>query len=202
MSDEKISEKNITPMVIPEENLSKRKKFFKALINDDIESIEDHIIFGVLIPSIKDTIIDVVSGTVDMIFNEPVGRTRSRSRSSGSGKKSQTSYYMCSTGRTEISSVSRSSEDERVQIMDNGWNIRFKDHDLVMKFYENVMELMQEYNNVTVSDLFQIANKTLDNWAIGNLGWVMSDWDILPRVTRRSGWWYVDFTKPSSIDRN
>lgn len=152
------------------------KKFADIFLSEDIGDVKRYILCDVLIPGIKDGLYDIFSGTINMLFYGDAGSSRSRKgRSSGNGYVSYSSYYSGGKKTERKAQKGVFSLDE----------IIFEDKDDVMEVKYGLMDLMERYNVVTVSEYYDLAEQPHD-WAAGDFGWYdLTDMQVM---RDRDGW--------------
>lgn len=125
---------------------SEIRKFTDLFISDDANSVKSYIINDVLVPSIKKAISDIVTNGIDIILNgEP-----SKKKNSGS-KVSYRSYYDSQNEyRSNISTKSRFDYDDIV----------FETRGDAERVLDLMQEIIDRYDFVSVSDLFDMADLT------------------------------------------
>lgn len=125
---------------------SEAQKFADVFVSEDISNVFDYIVTGVLIPSIKDALYDiVVNGAKMMLFGEKAGSSTRRSGSTGS-RVSYRSYYdeRQSSGNTI---PKKSGYDFDPIIFDNRGDADYtldKMHDIINSEYQ-VVSVMDMY---------------------------------------------------------
>lgn len=91
------------------------KKLAESIIEDNVTNVADYVWNDVLIPNIKNSLIDIVEGAIEMIFN---GERRAPSSSnayhvSSKPKTSYTSYY-----KSETTSSTRATNNGKYMVRD------------------------------------------------------------------------------------
>lgn len=126
------------------------RKLANMFISEDATNVKSYIILDVLVPTIKKTLFDIVTDSLDMILN---GGTGSRKSKSGN-KVSYRSYY--DDGRN-----SRSHDRENNYRSGS----RFDYDDLVFDtrgeaeaVREEMLDVIDRYGFVTVADMYDMAD--------------------------------------------
>lgn len=140
-------------------------KFKETFLGEEIKDAKGYIIFDVIVPAIKEMIVDTVENAVEMIFG--VGGRTHRSRS-GAGKSGESvsynAYYKSSKepsralrredrggyGYKEVVMATRGEAEEVIDIL---------------------MDAVSEYGQVSVADLYEAANAPTGTWADNKYGW-------------------------------
>lgn len=157
---EKNGEKKIKKVVKKPARTKKKselRKFANEFIVDDVKNIKTYVITDVLIPTIKDTIWDIFTNTLDMfLFN---GSKEHRGRKKGT-KISYRDYY-------DSSSKNRSREiRDRFDFDDLEFDSR-SEADAVLT---GMLEVLDNYDVVTVSDMYDLADVTAP-YTANRYGW-------------------------------
>lgn len=141
--------------------------FIKAFLGDDISSVGEYIIHEVLIPAAKDTLRDVVSGGIErLLFGEGGHRSHKRDRDSGRTIVSYGQYYKDDNRRTtprhKRTYSGRSRPVEEVIIENRG-----EANDAL----EALQDMLDEYQVVSVSDMYEIVGYNNNDWTNSKWGW-------------------------------
>ena len=158
---EKNGEKKIKKVVKKPARTKKKselRKFANEFIVDDVKNIKSYVITDVLIPTIKDTIWDILTNTLDMfLFNG--SKEHGKGRKKGS-KISYRDYY-------DSSSKKRSHEiRDRFDFDDLEFDSR-SEADAVLT---GMFEVLENYDVVTVSDMYDMADVTAP-YTANRYGW-------------------------------
>lgn len=125
---------------------NEKRKLASMFISEDATNVKSYIIFDVLVPTIKKTVFDVVTDSLDMILN---GGTSGKKHKSGN-KISYRSYY-----------------DDKREERDGGYRARnrFDYDDLIFDsrseceaVREQMVDLIDAYGFVTVADMYDMAD--------------------------------------------
>lgn len=142
--------------------IMKKKSLWKRLgelfIAEDISDVKSYIFMDVVIPAIKNAIVDTIQNGTDMLFN---GRIRGPKPGSGG----YGSYYKSvgyAPGPTKVSRPRpRSSYQELI------FETRAEAEDVL----DSMIDLMQRYHQVTVADLFDAAGVSGNGYTDNSYGW-------------------------------
>lgn len=165
---EKTVEKRVSGKVVGESAKTKKKsgvaKAVNSFVAEDLKNVKSYVTSEVLIPKIKDIVFEAVKGGIGMIL---FGESFKRGQSSGAPKISYGSYY--SSG----SSVRQERPTTYAKPMDG-----FDFDEVVFATKgdaESVLAVMDEtierYGIVSVSDFYELAGVTSNNFAINRYGW-------------------------------
>lgn len=125
------------------------RKFADVFIGDDAADVKGYILQDVLVPSIKDTIIDIVTGGIEMLL---LGERRSRGtrRPGNSNYVSYSSYYSGSKTQNRPRS---SGSSGRYYIED----IIFESRGEAEEALGQLIDIIKDYGMVSVADLYEMV---------------------------------------------
>ncbi len=123
------------------------RKLASMFISEDATSVKSYIIMDVLVPTIKKTLFDIVTDSLDMILN---GGTGSRKHKSGS-KISYRSYY-------DDKRDDRRSGDYRARGRFDYDDLIFDSRGECEAVREQMVDLIDTYGFVTVADMYDMAD--------------------------------------------
>lgn len=160
--EEKRAEKIVKGKVTVKKNEIRR--LTDIFILEDVSKVKDYIIHDVLIPTLKETIYDIVTNSLDISLFGGRGSSSKRSRRPTADKVSYTDY----------GSMSRSD--------DRGHNTRassvYSYDDIVIPtrgeaeaVLERMDELLETYEQVRVADLYELVGVT-GEYTDNKYGWV------------------------------
>lgn len=129
------------------------RKFADIFFGEEVVDVKGYILQDVLVPSIKDTISDIVTGGIDMLL---FGERRARSGRrpiNGNGYTSYSNYY---GGNTKASQgrVKPSSSSGRYYIEDVILDSRGDAEEVL----GNMIDTIKDYGMVSVADLYDMVN--------------------------------------------
>lgn len=144
-TDKKRVEKVVSGKVKTKSN--EKRKLANMFISEDATNVKSYIIFDVLIPTVKKTLYDIVTDSLDMILN---GGTGGKKHKSGN-KISYRSYY----------------DDKKDDRGGSGYRTRnrFDYDDLIFDsrgeceaVREQMVDVIETYGFVTVADMYDMAD--------------------------------------------
>lgn len=164
----------LTPIVNKDQVIVNKKplssKFADAFISDAAKDVKDYILLDVIIPGIKDTIINCM----EMIF---FGSTSSRGRSRGSRIASENTSYRAFYQSDYDSYGAPRRRERRDRYRDDGYSDRIDYRNIVVRDRGSAEEIVnklrgriEKYGEATKSDLFElidVPSSHVDN----NWGW-------------------------------
>lgn len=170
---------------------SEISKIATSMISDEAKSIKEYAIYEVVIPVIKDTIIQLVEGSINMIFHGEA-RSSSRGRNSYSSKVSKVSYKDCFDDKNDRGRNNRQSAN-RFSYDDISFTYK-QDADAVLISMD---EIVEQYGIVTVADLFDLAGMSGNGYTDQNYGWTNTRSASVERS--RDGEYFLKLQRPSNI---
>lgn len=172
----------------------KKKGLFASavdeFVNEDLANIKTYLITDVIIPTVKNTIWDAFTNTLDMILYK--GDGRNRKNAPGSSRVPYVSYNKVSDNRRD----NRGYRDEprRGRFDFSGICFTSKaDADAVL---EQMDAIMDEYKMVTVVDFYDLVGIT-GEYTDSKYGW--TNIRNARTVHGRDGY-YIEMPKPLPID--
>jgi hypothetical protein len=143
------------------------EKFAESFLGNDRRSVGEYIIHDVLIPAAKDTIADMVKGSIEMfLFGERRGSRTSRER--GKSYVSYSSYYKGDRDRERDDKRSRTNR-ARHDFDDIILETRGEAEEVLSQ----LVDLTEDYGMVSVADFYELvgekANFTDEKWGWTNL---------------------------------
>lgn len=159
------SEKKIEKVVQGEVKTKKKSEIQKLgsiFISEDVNNVKDYILMDVIVPSIKNAIYELVTGSLDMIFFNGQGRLKKKSQSS---TVSYSRYYdqKRDTDRGYSGTRTATGYDYNDIILET----RGEAEDVL----DRMSELIDTYGQVTVADLYDLVGIT-GNYTDNKYGWV------------------------------
>lgn len=143
------------------------KKIMRSFISDNTEGIGSTILMDYLIPAAKETLLDVVINTLNVMFyGEARGRgSRSTDRR---GRGSYVSYRDYSRyDRDKDRFHDRDDDYRRISTDDVVFDNR-ADADEVLRSME---EIVESYGVVRLADFYELAGVDTSNWQANKYGW-------------------------------
>lgn len=172
-------DKKVEKVISGDAKIRKKSGFEKikeSLVSEDSKNVKSYIVSGVLIPSLKKAISDIVTTGIDMIL---YGESRHSRSSSNSGSKiSYQKYYERETGYRTPTRVSPTYGYEVKEIM-------VESRGEAESVLDQIEDLMSRYEVVTVSDYYDlvgVSGQFTDNY----YGW--TDMNGMRTRAVRNGW--------------
>lgn len=156
--------KKVAPVVKGNVKKNKKSEFTKIkemFFAQDVGSIKNYVIMDVIVPAVKKAICDTIKDSADMLF---YGKTMPRKRSSN-GIVNFRDYAGVSRRTTDL--PARRSSRSSVYEYDG---IEFESRSDAEDVLDALSEILEQYDDVTVADLFQLAGQT-PNSSDSDYGW-------------------------------
>lgn len=169
------------------------RKMRDEFISEDAGNVGSYILWDVLVPAVKDTILDILHGSIDMAFGGGTGGYYRRGGSSR-GRSSNRSYisYDRMYDDRDRDRDRRRREDRRTR--DQLEDLIFEYRDDADDVLDRMCDYLDRYGDVPVSYLYDLCGQTVphdftkDDWGWTNLG--------SAKVMRaHGGGYYIDFPK-------
>lgn len=158
----KAAEKKVEKVVTGKATVRKKSALSKIadeFISDDAKNIKSYVIGDVLIPAFKKAISDIVTNGIDMIL---YGGSMGKTKRSSADRVSYRNYYdEPRTSREKTYSDTRFSFDE--VIVDS----RGEAEEVLAR----MDEIIEQYQVVSVADLYELAGIRNDNYMTHKYGW-------------------------------
>lgn len=206
--------KDLTPVVIEGEVIVRKKslgrKAKETLFGGDVKGVGNYILIDVLIPAIRNTIVDAITeGIEHVIFPDGRGggggRTVSRSGSSFGTVNYQSRFRGAAStaANTAVKSVFNTRPDPREEraALSNQARAQHDFSELVIPsraaaqdILTRMIGLIEDFDVVTVGEMMHLIGKTAD-WADEKYGWDDLSSGRVVR-DRRTGGYLLDLPKP------
>lgn len=142
---------------------SEIKKFADGVVNEDLHTVKNYILLDVLIPAAKKAISDIVVNGIDILLYGEAGRS---SKKGNASRISYREYYDRDRRRDrdrESVRAGRGGYEYDEIIFDNRG-----DAEIVLSAMEDIID---QYDVVSVGDLYDLANVPNSNYGIHKYGW-------------------------------
>ena len=165
------------------------RKFAEAFIEEDMENIQDYILYEVAAPSIKKAIFDAIVGALQMILGV---NSSGRSSSSGTGNRTNYKSFYASEKSSSSTVSPRTSRGSRYEIREIVLETRGEAEAVL----EMLNEALDQYQSVSVADLYSAVGITAD-WTDNKVGWT----DLrMARIRKTIDGYVLDMPRPVSIE--
>ena len=202
--------KPLKPIVQVEQDKVKKstgRQFLQSFIVEDFGIVKDYLLFDILVPAVKDTIVDTACSAINMIFNGDAGRRNRWSSSSGWNRPSSRTSYG-NIYRTSETGYFRPSTTERKSYEDPGerWSRRsnldymdipFDTRPDAEKVLDAMRDILDQYPSVSVADFYDLVGYNYgSNYTCNDYGW--TDLSNVT-VTWSRGAWYIALPRATVI---
>ena len=158
---------------------TKKNIFEKALglfIEEDLHTVKNYVVTEVIIPNVKNSIVDAITSGVERLFN---GESGGRRTSNGSGvlKTSLINYNKISNGSKARAVSGRTRDFEELTFETRG------DAEAVLN---QMQELIETYHNASIADMYDLAGLTSE-YTDNNYGWT----NLAKAYTERGNGGYI-----------
>lgn len=170
---------------------SEARKLADMIISEEASNVKSYVLLDVIIPTIKETVVDIIKDSVEMIFLGGTGR--SNKKRSGSSSGSYVSYRNYSdrdrrdSYREEPRSRSHFDLDE----------ILFETRADAEAALEQMQDILDQYKSVSVGDLYDMIDKSAP-YTANDYGWSSLRNAYTERV--RGGGYRIKLPRPLPID--
>lgn len=159
---DKKPKKEIKPVVKNEVRIQKKglgEKFSETFLQADIQSVKNSVIFDILIPAAKDMLSDMTKGLVDgLLYGDRHGSRTYRDRGSSRVYRKYDNCYDEQPRRRRREDDDPPFASSR-SIVDN---LIFKTRGEAEEVLSNAIDYIEEYDSISVKDLYAYANKKSD----------------------------------------
>lgn len=167
------------------------RKLADAFISDEAANVKSYVLLDVIIPTIKETIVDIIKDSVEMIFLGGTGR--SSKKRSGSSSGSYVSYRNYSDRDRRDDRRDERGPRSRFDLDD----IRFETRGDAEAVLEQMRDIIDTYKTVSVGDLYDMIDKTAP-YTANDYGWTSLRNAYAERV--RGGGYSLKLPRPLPLD--
>lgn len=162
----------------------------QSMVADDAQTIGEHILFNIIIPSTKNLIRDVLVGTVDRTFygsgvRSAAGPGGMRGTQGGIRQK----YHEIASGPSDPRRVMSQSD----RATHNFGNLMLDTRDEAIHVLNQLIDRINKYGSASVADFYDYCGVTTSDYAAQRWGWT----DLLGTDVRQSrGGWHLVLPDP------
>lgn len=181
-------QKNIQPIVTSTVKTKRRSGwdiFKEQFISEDKDKIKEYIFMDVLIPSIKNTIDDIVANSIHMLL---FGGSRKASNSAPATRVSYTAYYDSNKRNTPAPRSAASTYSYSDIILETRGEA-----DAVLN---EMNAIINRYHSAKVADLYDLVGLT-GNYTDNNYGWTSLN---SAEIIRQRDGYLLKLPKPMPMD--
>lgn len=176
-SPEKKIEKVVSgEAVLRKPSLAKRMRI--AFLGEDRQSVKDYVLLEVVIPAVKDTIVDAVNGGVERLILGPNARPRNRGyRGPGGAVQGNFNYNAVSSGPYQppprgIHADPRNRLSHHAEATHDFDEVIFASRTDAEAVRAQMFDLLGEFDMVSVAEFLELAGITSNNFMNNKFGWV------------------------------
>lgn len=166
---------------------STARKLAEVFLSEDVPNVGDYLIFDLLVPAIKDTVVNILTGGVEMLFYGKAGN-RTAKRKNGT----VVTYDQMYTGGGRGISAPRSSSRSVYDVMD----VIFEDRGKAELVLDQLMEAISMYGEATVHGFYDACGVSTTSYNDDYWGWKNLQGAI---VTRARGGWVINMPEPQQL---
>jgi hypothetical protein len=171
------------------------RQFISSFITDDFGMVKDYLVYDILIPAVKDTIVDTACSAINMIFNGTDGRYPNSRRTLFGSNPNKTPYG--TIYRTSDTGIFRQQEKksyepnwrEHQRSSIDYMDIPFDTRPEAEKVLDAMRDILDQYPSVSVADFYDLVGYNYgNNYTCNDYGWT----DLSQvTVTWSRGAWYI-----------
>ena len=151
--------KKVETVVKRPARLKKKNGLADVFISEDISNVKNYVFGDILIPTIKNTIVDIITDSISMLI---LGESRGRKKGSRSDSISYTKYY----------DRGRSTRTDSINTR-NGYSyteVEVDTRDEADEVLARMDEIIDQYGMVSVLDMYDLVGVT-GNYTDNKYGW-------------------------------
>lgn len=174
-----------------------------AFIKEDAASVANYVLFDIIIPNVSSLVLDAINGGLDRMFNGGGRFSTQNGRSYGRNDRDngpRTNYSRISTSgrssRVGTPGGASRTETRRARATHDFRDVIIETRGEAERTLDILQELIDTYNQATVSDLYDIVEITAD-FTDDKWGWTSIDHASVERV--REGF-ILNLPKPINLD--
>ena len=175
--------------VVAKGNLKKKslgEKLKEVFIGEDIQNVGDYILKEVIVPTIKNTVVDIIQNGISLlIFGENNRNDRRRN-----GQYVSYGSYSSNNSRN-------SRRDDRRNAPASKGDIIFDSRGDAQAVLDHLLDILDTYRAVTVANFYEAADVP-SNYQDRKWGW--TDLRYAEVRMARGGGWYIDLPNAEYID--
>lgn len=159
------------------------KKLLGLFISEDVPNIKDYILYDVLIPTIRSTIVDTIKNTTDMMFFGKI--QNSNRRNDTRSYTSYSNYYK--DDKPRYARVARQFDVE---------DVIFETRADAEEVLATMRDLIRRYRCASVADFYEASGVQGNGYTDRDWGWFNLD---NVRVVTYKNDWIIDLPRPEDI---
>lgn len=163
----KPEEKKVEKVVKGNVKVKKKGELYKiasSIVCDEVSSIKEYIIYDVIIPAIRDTISDVIIGSVNMLFHGDAKAGR-KGKGTNASRVSYRSFYDDRRDKRDR------DRDDRREVIQSYDDVALESKADAEEVLDRMEEMIDQYGVATVADLFEMVGQSGNGYTDRNYGW-------------------------------
>ena len=161
------------------------RRLAEIFLSEDVPDVKDYLLFDLLVPAIKDTIVNIFTSGMEMLFYGRTGGGKRRTRSGGT----VVAYDQFSNNRVK---APRSAGRSVYDVMD----VVFEDRGKAELVLDQLIEYIDRYQQATVHDFYDTCGVTSTSYNDSYYGWK----DLRgAMVSRARGGWVINMPEPQQL---
>ena len=164
-TEEKKIEK-VTTGAVTKRKRSLVKRFADTFFSEDVGDVKTYLIYDVLVPAIKENIVDLITSAAGMIFfGEASRRPRKPNGNTNGSKINYSGYFAGGERREKMPNYARS------RVAHNFDDVIFESRGEAELVLDGMLEILNsEYKQVTVADFYDLAGMST-TFTDNKFGW-------------------------------
>lgn len=160
--------------------------FISDFLMGDIHRVTDYLINDVALPAFKKFVDDMVTDGIHMmLYGDP-----SKKKTGSGARASYTDYYDRKDNGTRSNISSRREQDYR--------DVTFQSRGDAERVLQELRYRISKYQVATISDLYDAADISTNDWTTNNHGWI--NLDSAEVVRTYDGWYTIKLPRAVPID--
>lgn len=175
------------------------KKFADVFLAENMTNVKDYIIYDVLVPAVNDTIVNMLTSGVSMLFKgQPGNYNRGGNRSRLNERTSYSSYY----GRSDNSRDRDDRRPARPTRDVNGYkDIGFRELGDAKEVRSCIYDIIDKYPYISVQEYYGLSdNSDLAEYTDTKRGWRSEDIREINISRCYDGLYRLDLPRPEHFD--
>lgn len=182
--EEKSESKVVAKATLKKKSFGEKMK--EIFIGEDIQNVGDYILKEVVVPTIKNTIVDIIQNGISLlIFGESSSKNRRRD-----------GQYVSYGSYSSNSSRDRRRDDRRDSYSDKG-DLIFNSRSDAQAVLDRMLDIVDTYGACTVGNFYELADVP-SNYQDRKWGW--TDLRYADVRMARGGGYYIDLPSAKYID--
>lgn len=179
------------------------RKFADIFISDQADTVGSFIVQEVIIPSVKDAILDILHGTVDRVFgNSAYGGYNSRRRQDFEQEASYRKYHDRGRGRSDVYYDDRDDNEyrrHRSSFDESIFNLNTSDKVKKNRVMERMTDLMHDQRYISIYDMKSLLHFPPKDIDPSDNDWGWDDLRYMRSYRDFKGNYVIELPRPDDI---